>query len=370
MESEEFSSTIDQKLSELYETLTTINILKDKTVAVHEVVSALSEAGKGRVTEIEKALKNLETALNKTMVNISKAMGDLAGKFSSAVNKAGQENVESVRVTTEAFAKSISDLIKEANDEVSKFTRVVAELKELPLVDELRSTRQEGIKLNQDLQRAITQMEATVSEETAKIDGSLTALIQNIKDSQEAANKIDCTTEAIRTSIEEKFAQTNNDIQKLFADNKSSLQMVTEGFIRGETIAQKCRDQIVEKSLEQTATLVQKIEVVANSTGEVQRSLDLINQNTKDSFSRINAEIGRAKELFVANIQNLEDEVERFNTNIQKGIEAAIATIVKEQHQTRVRVTALGVFIVVLIIIVMGIIAPLGVAGWKAFLQP
>ena len=47
MAKENYDEVIDQKLSELYEVLKALNTLKEKTVAVRDVVNGLADAGKG-----------------------------------------------------------------------------------------------------------------------------------------------------------------------------------------------------------------------------------------------------------------------------------------------------------------------------------
>ena len=341
MAKENYDEVIDQKLSELYDVLKALNTLKEKTVAVRDVVSGLAEAGKGRVAEIEEAVGRLGGEIDGRIADVGKSMDAVATRVNAAVESAGKDRIDGIRITAETFSKSLSDLVQSANEGTAKMSKVVAELRGLPFVEEMRSMREEGAKQNAELKAAIESVERTAKSVLPEL-GTLGAKLGT--ESQKLAKAVSDASDRLSSAIESVSA-TLKGVASGIETNRTE---ASEGFSRQE---KQVKDGIakVTNATDQLAVQIREArESLGKEIGEgAQRTLSALTETGE----RMAESIGGLKSSLESSLLKVEDAIS------------------KEEAATRKRITILGVMIIVAVVVVGVLVAPAGIAAWRAFMK-
>lgn len=217
---------IDEKLSELYKVLSELNTLKEKTEAVHQVVAALSDAGKERVAEIESVMGRLGGGINKSIeiirnvfassttaaketmeksvVDTKTALDESVAKVVEAVDAAGKARIDSMKITADAFSHTVSGLVQSANEGTARMSEIVAELRGLPLVEELHALKTYSEKLTEEIKK--------VTDSIAKIDGALAEARTSVE------GEVDAFEKGVMAAIKETTQSVSLKLDALSAD--------------------------------------------------------------------------------------------------------------------------------------------------------
>lgn len=341
MAKENYDEVIDQKLSELYEVLKALNTLKEKTVAVRDVVNGLADAGKGRVMEIEEAVGRLGAGIDGRIADVGKSMDAVATRVNAAVENVGKERLESIRVTAETFSKSLSDLVQAANDGTAKMSKAVAELRGLPFVEELRSIREDGVKQTTELKAAVESVEVTAKSVLPEL-GTLGVKLGT--ESQKLAKAVSDASARLSSAIES-VSVTLNGVASGIETNRTE---ASEVFSRQE---KQAKDGIakVTNSTDQLAVQIREArESLGKEIGEgAQRTLSALTETGE----RMAESIGGSKSSLESSLLKVEDAIS------------------KEEVATRKRITILGVMIIVAVVVVGVLVAPVGIAAWRTLLK-
>lgn len=341
MAKENYDEVIDQRLSELYEVLKALNTLKEKTVAVRDVVNGLADAGKGRVVEIEEAVGRLGAGIDGRIADVGKSMDAVATRVNAAVENVGKERLESIRVTAETFSKSLSDLVQAANDGTAKMSKAVAELRGLPFVEELRSIREDGVKQTTELKAAVESVEVTAKSVLPEL-GTLDVKLGT--ESQKLAKAVSDASARLSSAIES-VSVTLNGVASGIETNRTE---ASEGFSRQE---KQDKDGIakVTNSTDQLAVQIREArESLGKEIGEgAQRTLSALTETGE----RMAESIGGLKSFLESSLLKVEDAIS------------------KEEAATRKRITILGVMIIVAVVVVGVLVAPVGIAAWRTLLK-
>ena len=341
MAKENYDEVIDQKLSELYEVLKALNTLKEKTEAVRDVVNGLADAGKGRVVEIEEAVGRLGAGIDARIADVGKSMDAVATRVNASVENVGKERLESIRITAETFSKSLSDLVQAANDGTAKMSKAVAELRGLPFVEELRSIREDGVKQTSELKAAVESVEVTAKSVLPEL-GTLGVKLGT--ESQKLAKAVSDATDRLSSAIET-VSVTLKGVASGIETNRTE---ASEGFSRQE---KQVKDGIakVTNSTDQLAVQIREArESLGKEIGEgAQRTLSALTETGE----------GMAE-----SIGGLKSSLESYLLKVEDAIS-------KEEAATRKRITILGVMIIVAVVVVGVLVAPVGIAAWRAFMK-
>ena len=341
MAKENYDEVIDQKLSELYEVLKALNTLKEKTVAVRDVVNGLADAGRGRVAEIEEAVGRLGEGIDGRIADVGKSMDAVATRVNSAVENAGKERLESIRITAEAFSKSLSDLVQAANEGTAKMSKAVAELRGLPFVEELRSIREDGAKQAAELKAAVESVEATAKSVLPEF-GTLGAKLGT--ESQKLAKLVSDASDRLSSSIE----SLAGDIKKVQSGIESNRAVLTEASVRQEKQIKDGVAKITSATDQLDVQIREARESLGKEIGEgAQRTLSALTETGE----RMAESIGGLRSSLESSLLKVEDAIS------------------KEEAATRKRITILGVMIIVAVVVVGVLVAPAGIAAWRAFMK-
>ena len=341
MAKENYDEVIDQKLSELYEVLKALNTLKEKTAAVRDVVNGLADAGRGRVAEIEEAVGRLGEGIDGRIADVGKSMDAVATRVNSAVENAGKERLESIRITAEAFSKSLSDLVQAANEGTAKMSKAVAGLRGLPFVEELRSIREDGAKQAAELKAAVESVEATAKSVLPEF-GTLGAKLGT--ESQKLAKLVSDASDRLSSSIE----SLAGDIKKVQSGIESNRAVLTEASVRQE---KQIKDGVAK---------------ITSATDQ----LDVQIREVRESLGK---EIGEGAQRTLSALTETGERMAESIGGLRSSLESSLLkvhdAISKEEEATRKRITILGVMIIVAVVVVGVLVAPVGIATWRTLLK-
>ena len=341
MAKENYDEVIDQKLSELYEVLKALNTLKEKTVAVRDVVNGLADAGRGRVAEIEEAVGRLGEGIDGRIADVGKSMDAVATRVNSAVENAGKERLESIRITAEAFSKSLSDLVQAANEGTAKMSKAVAELRGLPFVEELRSIREDGAKQAAELKAAVESVEATAKSVLPEF-GTLGAKLGT--ESQKLAKLVSDASDRLSSSIE----SLAGDIKKVQSGIESNRAVLTEASVRQE-------------------------KQIKDGVAEITSATDQLDVQIREARESLGKEIGEGAQRTLSALTETGERMAESIGGLRSSLESSLLkvhdAISKEEEATRKRITILGVMIIVAVVVVGVLVAPVGIATWRTLLK-
>lgn len=326
MARENYDEIIDQKLSELYDVLKALNTLKEKTAAVSDVVQALSAAGKGRVVEIETAVSGVLEGLGRSADEANKSMASVVKKMNEAIEKAGKDRIEGMRATAEAFSDSLDKLVQSAGEETARVSKIVAELRGLPLVQELREMREDAIRQSADLKAAVDgvgEMAGKTIPRLEKLSAELKAVSQNV-----------------------------GEVGAAVGSNKI---IAMEGFARQEKQIGDAIARITDASDQLAVQIREARESLAKGIGSgTQRTLSALTD---------------ARERMDQSISGLKASLETSLLKVEGFVLAVERKLGEESESTRRRISIFGIAILVLIVAVGALVAPVGIAAWRTLLK-
>lgn len=243
MPNENYDATIDQKLSELYEVLKDLNTLKEKTDAVQQVVAGLSDAGKERVAEIESVMGRLGGGINKSIeiirnvfassttaaketmeksvVDTKTTLDESVAKVVEAVDAAGKARIDSMKITADAFSHTVSGLVQSANEGTARMSEIVAELRGLPLVEELRAVKTYSEKLTEEIKKvtdSIAKIDEAVADARTTVESKVDELVKSLSEGQKS----------IIDNLQQKLVSLDALANVIMAKIKESAQSVSE----------------------------------------------------------------------------------------------------------------------------------------------
>ena len=348
MARENYDDVIDQKLSELYDVLKALNTLKEKTAAVRDVVQALSEAGKGRVAEIEAAVSGVLEGLGRSADEANKSMASVVQKMNEAVEKAGKDRIEGMRTTAEVFSASLDRLVQSAGEETARVSKIVAELRGLPLVQELRDMREDAVRQAAELKAAVDGVGETAGKTIPRLEKLSAELSEEWK-------KLSEVVSGVRETLLSESKTVSGKIAEVDAAVGSNKTIAVEGFIRQE----KQLGDVIAKITGATDQLAMQIrearESLAGEIGsETQRTLSAL----ADARERMDESLGGLKASLEASLL----KVEGFVLTVERKLG-------EEAASTRRRVTIFGIAVLVAIAVVGALVAPVGIAAWRALLK-
>lgn len=348
MARENYDDVIDQKLSELYDVLKALNTLKEKTAAVHNVVQALSEAGKDRIAEIETAVSGVLEGLGRSVDEANKSMASVAQKMNEAVERVGKDRIEGMRTTAEAFSDSLNKLVRSAGKETARVSKIVAELRGLPLVQELRDMREDAVRQAAELKAAVDGVGETAGKTISRLEKLSAELAEERK-------KISEVVSGVRETLLSESKSVSGKIAEVGAAVGSNKTIAVKGFVRqekqiGDAIAKitGATDQLAMRIREARESLTREI------GSETQRTLSAFT----DARERIDESLGGLKTSLETSLL----KVEGFVLTVERklGEEAAL---------TRKRIAMFGMAMLVAIVGVGVLVAPVGIAAWRTLLK-
>ena len=333
MAKENYDELIDQKLMELYDVLTTLNSLKEKTAAVQQVVESLAQAGKGRVAEIESSV----------------------GRIAAAVANAGKERIDGMQTTANTFSVALEKLVQASNEGTAKMSKLVAELKGMPLVEELREFKQDNAKQTEELKSVIDAVGSTATKAVEEI-GDLITKLGVVKESVAEAKKsfVDGQKNMVN-EIGKGFQSVdvaNSKIKKAI-DGVPSL--VTGEASRVNTFVSKRADGIM--------STVKDVNVALTKLSE---DLDA---DIKDIKSRITTKVKEAKEKIAESIEATGKMTGDGFAAQGKLIRSTATEMSADFAKTQKLIKIFGGVIIGLVIVVGVELVPLAIRTWKIFLQ-
>ena len=304
---------IDEKLSELYKVLTELNTLKEKTAAVQQIVDGLSEAGKARVVDIEKAVDRLgddikksieiirnvfassttaaKETMEKSVADTKATLDESVAKVAQAVDAAGKARVDSMKITADTFSQTVSGLVQSANEGTARMSEIVAELRGLPLVEELHAVKTYSEKLTEEIKKvteSIAKVDGSVAEARTAVEGKVDALGKSLSDGQKSIldnlqqklTSLDALANGIMAAIKETAQSESKKLDAL------STEMATQ--------AGDIKDQIsaVEKALctaiaEKADSLTEESEKLSAKLSEVGTKIESLTEEMK-AESKVN----------------------------------------------------------------------------------
>ena len=352
MSNENYDTTIDQKLSELYEVLTELNTLKEKTSAVQQVVEGLSEAGKSRVAEIETAIGRLLGEIDSSTENVrdvlarstnearttigqgvAEAKKELAGcvaKVEGAVSTAGKERVDSMKITADAFSKALGDLVRSANEGSARMSNIVAELRGLPIIEELHALKSDNEKLVEEIKQ--------VGASIAKNDESLADA---------------------RKTVEKKVGALGENL----SDARTAI--TTEVKAQGESLsdAQKNISNCLEQKFRELEALAHKISVAVDAAEE--RITDKLNDMVTDIANRADNVGSQLRDIEKSLGAAMAERASGIDSKVSSLSEEMKASFVESRRKVSVSTWVIGALVFLLVIALL----PTIIEGWKAFVR-
>lgn len=282
MPNENYNETIDQKLSELYDLLNDLNTLKDKTEAVQQIVDGLSAAGRERVAEIESATGRLGDGVKKSIEIVRKAfasstnaaketmekgvadtratLDESVAKVAKAVDDAGKVRINSMKTTAAAFSQAVSGLVQSANEGTARMAEIVAELRGLPMVEELHAVKKYSEKLTEEIKK--------VTEAIAKINGALA----------EARTSVECRMDALEKGVMAAIKETAQSmavkLDALSADMATQADDIKEQI----NVAEKALCTVIA---EKAASLTEENERLSAKLSEIGASIESLTEEMK-----------------------------------------------------------------------------------------
>ncbi len=271
---DDYDKMVDEKLCELYEVLTKLNSLKEKTEATKQVVEGLASAGVGRISELNKI--------------IDKARQAIASSWSS--------NIDEIKEEVNKISKSILDLTKVIGEEASRISGTVAELKDVDILKSLNDIQKSSNDCVQELQQSKVSIEAKVCEEIAKI-----LIIEN-----EQNIKISESSSRILARLDDVINKSNESLKSSIEENKEHLS--SEGATLKNKISESSNDVLIR--IDELKKL--NIECVEKHATEI---LNLQKEDLKVLQNTINACTLSLKDDFKLNIKQQEDLKNIINTS-------------------------------------------------------
>ncbi len=363
MPNENYDATIDQKLSELYEVLKDLNTLKEKTDAVQQVVAGLSDAGKERVAEIESVMGRLGSGINKSIEIIrnvfansttaaketmEKSVADTkttldesVAKVAEAVDAAGKARVDSMKITADAFSHTVSGLVQSANEGTARMSEIVAELRGLPLVEELHAVKTYSEKLTEEIKK--------VTDSIAKIDGALAEARTSVEgDVKELGKGLAEARTAVESRVEE-LGKSLSEGQKSVLDNLQQKFASLDALANEISAAIKDTAQNVSEKLDAlSADVTTRAGNVKDQISAVEKTLCAAIAEKADSLTEEN--------------EKLSARLTELGTKIESLAEEMKAESKVNQHKISVGTWIIGALLGLLTILSL----PSIIAGWKA----
>ena len=212
MADENYDELIEQKLTEFYNSLNKeFNSLKERTSVVRQIVDALSKAGRDRIEAIENAIDHLCDEINKSVAIIrntfSSSTADTRSslevcvqttqtslqksveKVCDAIEFAGKVRVEGMTATVNTFSRALDGLVQKADESTMKMKAIVAELKGLPLVVELRECKAVYMRQTEELKGFLISVNGKVTKTEDEIEG----IISRLKSVHESVEEVKTT---------------------------------------------------------------------------------------------------------------------------------------------------------------------------------
>lgn len=341
MAKENYDEVIDQKLSELYDVLKALNTLKEKTAAVQDVVGALAEAGRGRVTEIEAAVGRLGEGIERSLADVGRSMDAVAERVNAAIENAGKNRADSIRITAETFAKSLQDLVKAANDGTARMTKAVAELRGIPLVEEFRMMRQEGEKRAAD-------MKAVVDAAGEKVKAVIPEL-------GKLSAKLDVESQKLSKVVSVVQEKLVSGFRSLSGELESSRTSAAEDFAKHE-----------KRIKDSTSRVLDRMNDLTVSIKEARESLG---KEFEFGTQRALSALTDVKEVVLSGIAELKAAHNDNAKKISESVKASTSKVAEEVVRARRRIMTIGVVIFVAVVLVGVIVAPVGIEAWKSLIK-
>ena len=290
MANENYNTTIDQKLTELYEVLADLNTLKEKTAAVQHIVEGLSAAGKTRVAEIEASVGRLgvdidksieiirntfvssekaaEETMAKSVAKVQTTLDKSVAKVVEAVDTAGKARIDSMKITADTFSQTVSGLVQSANEGTARMSEMVAELRGLPLVEELQAVKTYSEKLSEEIKKvtdSIVKIDGALAEARTSIEGEVDAFGKQISRMTERIesqntdinNKISGLDDFVRIEFSQKMETEIESAQKNLSDKIDKLSVkMSSGFDEVTTVIRAAGDAVSKTVAEKLASEV------------------------------------------------------------------------------------------------------------------
>lgn len=360
MAKENYDATIDQKLSELYEVLKELNTLKEKTSAVQQVVEGLSEAGKSRVAEIDAAVGRLGNGINKSIEIVrdfftqytsdaKAAIDESVAKVADAVSTAGRERIDSMKTTADTFSATVAGLVEGANEGTSRMTEIVAELRGLPIVEELHSLKASNEKVFGEIKR--------IGDAVATIDGILSSVAEvrkNIEDKVDSLAK--SISQGIVVAVDDLKREINSLGQDISDDQRKKFSSIEKKL--------STLDELSGKILSETAAgLLNLSEKLGDISTDISKESEKIEIKLRDVKNDLTIASAENTEKLSAENKGLSEKQSEIDSKIDQLTKATNDGFSAERHKISV-----GTFVIGVMLFLIGIaLLPIIISGWKTF---
>ena len=392
MAKENYDELIDSKLMQLYETIKSLNVLKEKTEAVDRLVSELASAGKGRVAEIENAVGSLKGDMDKAGAQIGQAAGkasaDLArtvsaasenaakrveaatGQCATAIEEAGRKRMESLEATAATFERNIQALVEESGKASAQMAQIIAELRGLPvgqlLVEFKKETLEQTGKIQDALERHSTRVEGDIAGMPSRLDGLKEAASAAAVSLSQAHEELKALSGELTKGQESIAAlcrgNSADQIKKLGETAAEQAQLFKEAESRLSSLQEAAKAALAGAVDKNGAALRDAVAEAHREAGEGRNAI-------VKQLGEARNEAKENREAIVKQLDEARDNRNALREHFDKSLEDSNKQVMEATRKCRKAVVVAAWIVSALIIIALGATAPVWFPAWRALVK-